>query len=152
MFSGVLGYGLPAARGVCLAERDRGGSRKIICLEGDGSAQFTVQAFWNAAQQKLPVLFIIFRNYEYAVFQSYADFFELESVPGLKIPGVDTEALDKGYGVSGETVCHARLLSEAVKRGLEHDGPYVLRVDILPTSPPLLGQSEPKTQCETLEK
>jgi benzoylformate decarboxylase len=150
MFSGVLGYGLPAACGVCLAERDGGRSRKVICFEGDGSAQFTIQAFWNAAQQKLPILFILFRNHEYAVLQSYADLFELKGVPGLKIPGVDIESLAKAYGVRGETVRDAEFLSDALKRGLEHDGPYVLQIDILPTIPPLLGASGPKTQRETL--
>src|SRR5580658_8054060 len=98
MFSGILGYGLPAACGVCLAERERGGSRKVISFHGDGSTQYTVQAFWNAAQKKLPVLFIVFRNSEYAVLQSYANFFELDDVPGLKIPGIDTTAVAQGYG------------------------------------------------------
>jgi benzoylformate decarboxylase len=152
MFSGILGYGLPAACGVCLAERDRGGFRKVISFQGDGSTQYTVQAFWNAAQLKLPILFIVFRNREYAVLQSYANFFELDGVPGLKIPGIDTAALAEGYGVPGETVNDARLLLGALKRGLEHDGPYLLQVDILATSPPVLGVSGPKTQRETFEK
>jgi benzoylformate decarboxylase len=152
MFSGILGYGLPAACGVCLAERDRGGFRKVISFQGDGSTQYTVQAFWNAAQLKLPILFIVFRNREYAVLQSYANFFELDGVPGLKIPGIDTAVLAEGYGVPGETVNDARLLLGALKRGLEHDGPYLLQVDILATSPPVLGVSGPKTQRETFEK
>jgi benzoylformate decarboxylase len=151
MFSGVLGYGLPAACGVCLAERNSGGTRKVIALEGDGSAQFTIQAFWNASQQNLPILFIVLRNHEYAVLQSYSDFFELQNVPGLKIPGVDIELLARGYGVPGETVADAASLCDAITRGLRHNGPYLLQVDILAVSPPLLGDSGPKTQRETLE-
>jgi hypothetical protein len=33
----ALGYGLPAAGGVALAERDLGTNRKVICLVGDGA-------------------------------------------------------------------------------------------------------------------
>jgi benzoylformate decarboxylase len=152
MSSGVLGYGLPAACGVCLAERDLGNSRKVISFQGDGSSQYSIQAFWNAAQLKLPVLFIIFRNSEYAVLQSYADFFELNGLPGLRIPGVDTEILARGYGVPGETVRDARYLDDAIKRGFDHDGPYLLQVDVLGAHPPLLGESGPRTQRETLAK
>jgi thiamine pyrophosphate-dependent acetolactate synthase large subunit-like protein len=89
------------------------------------------------------------RDHEYAVLQSYASFFELESVPGLKIPGIDIEALAKGYGVRGETVSDARLLGDAIKRGLDHDGPFVLQVDVVEQEPPLMGESGPKTQRET---
>jgi benzoylformate decarboxylase len=150
MFSGVLGYGLPAACGVCLAERDSGGARKVIAFAGDGSSQYGIQAFWNAAQLRLPILFIVLRNHRYAVLQAYAEFFELDGVPGLEIPGIDLEALAAGYGVRGETVREGGQLASAVKRGLAQDGPYLLQVDIEMTHPPLLGGAGPRTQRETL--
>lgn len=43
MSSGVLGYGLPAAVGVALAERDKGGDRKIVCIVGDGAANYVIR-------------------------------------------------------------------------------------------------------------
>jgi benzoylformate decarboxylase len=151
MFSGVLGYGLPAACGVSLAERDAGGSRRVISLQGDGSTQYTIQAFWNAAHLKLPILFIIFCNHKYAVLASYANFFELKQVPGLEIPGIDTVALAKGYGCEGGYVRSPDELESALQRGLAHtDGPYVLQVEILGDAPPLLGDSGPKSQAGTV--
>ena len=62
MSSGVLGYGLPAAVGVALAERDEGTDRKIIAIIGDGAANYVIQALWTAAQQKLDILFVVPRN------------------------------------------------------------------------------------------
>ena len=150
MFSGVLGYGLPAACGVALAQKHSGGQRKVISLQGDGSTQYTVQAFWNAAQQQLPILFVIFRNHEYAVLKSYANFFDLDKVPGLTIPGIDTVSLAKGYGCAGGYVSRPQDLEAAILSGLAHKGPYVLQVDILAMEGPLLGVDGPKTQVETL--
>lgn len=42
-FYGSIGYALPATLGVCRAERDLGTKRRIILVQGDGSAQMTVQ-------------------------------------------------------------------------------------------------------------
>ena len=53
-FSGVLGYGLPAAIGVALAERDLGTNRKVISLQGDGATQYVVQALWNRPGRNCP--------------------------------------------------------------------------------------------------
>lgn len=46
--SGGLGWGVPAAVGIALGDRDRGVSRPVIGLIGDGSTQYSVQAFWTA--------------------------------------------------------------------------------------------------------
>ena len=62
MFSGVLGYGLPAAAGVAFAEREKNSGRKILCLMGDGATQYVVQSFWTIVQHRLPVFFIILKN------------------------------------------------------------------------------------------
>ena len=54
MASGGLGFGLAAAVGVALAKP---GSR-VIGLVGDGSAMYSIQALWSAAQLKLPMTFV----------------------------------------------------------------------------------------------
>ena len=68
MASGGLGYGLPAAVGVALA---RPGAR-VIGLIGDGSAMYSIQALWSAAQLKLPITFVILNNRRYAALQEFA--------------------------------------------------------------------------------
>src|SRR5262249_60560355 len=51
MASGGLGYSLPAAIGMALGR----GERRTVCLIGDGSAMYSIQALWTAAQRKLPL-------------------------------------------------------------------------------------------------
>jgi benzoylformate decarboxylase len=151
MFSGVLGYGLPAAVGVALAERDLGTNRKVISLQGDGATQYVIQAFWNAAQLKLPVLFIILRNHEYGILKSFSEYLVAPGVPGFDLPGIDTVLLAKGYGCDGDYVSKPDELEGAIKKGLEAVGPYVLQVEVDPMVPVLLGKIGPKTQYSTIE-
>jgi benzoylformate decarboxylase len=150
-FSGVLGYGLPAACGVALAERDLGTNRKVISLQGDGATQYVVQAFWNAAQQKLPILFIIFRNHEYNILKSFAEYLVAPNVPGFDLPGIDTVQLANGYGCDGSYVSKPGELEAAIKKGFAADGPYVVQVEIDPATPALLGKVGPKTMHSAIE-
>src|SRR5258708_4303201 len=58
MASGGLGYSLPAS--VCMA-LGRPGIR-TVCLIGDGSAMYSIQALWTAAQRKLPLTVVVSNN------------------------------------------------------------------------------------------
>ena len=146
MFSGVLGYGLPAAVGVALHERDIASGRKVICLLGDGATQYVVQTFWNAAQLKLPIFFVVLRNRKYDILDSFSNYLEAPDVPGFDITGIDTLKLAEGYGCAGAQVSAPDELEAAIRKGMNATEPYVLQVDILASEPPLLGQVGPKTQ------
>ncbi len=136
--SGSLGWNLPASVGIALAERDSGRNRPVVAIIGDGSMQYSVQGLWTAAQQGLPILFVIPRNGEYAILKSFAVLEETPGVPGLDLPGLDTVAIAKGYGCEAirvETVDEVRkVCAEAFKRS----GPTLIEVPIVPTIPPLL--------------
>ncbi|MDB5917737.1 MAG: benzoylformate decarboxylase [Massilia sp.] len=136
--SGVLGYALPAAAGVALAERDRGSGRKVICLLGDGAAQYTIQGLWNAARLRLPILFVVLRNREYAILKSFAEMEETPAVPGLDLPGLDCVRLAEGYGCAAGRVDDPEALADALRDGLARAGPYLLEVAIDAEVPPLL--------------
>jgi len=138
MTSGVLGYGLPAAIGVALLERDRGSTRKVICILGDGAAQYVIQGLWTAAQLKLPILFIVLRNHEYAILKSFAEQQETPRVPGLDLPGIDCVKLAQGYGCSADRVMESSALTDALREGLNNASPHVLEVAIDPKVPPLI--------------
>ena len=60
---GAIGQGLPVATGAAVACPDR----KVINLEADGSAMYTVQALWTQAREGLDVTTIVFNNRSYAV-------------------------------------------------------------------------------------
>jgi benzoylformate decarboxylase len=149
LFSGVLGYGLPAAIGVALAEKDRGSKRKVIALQGDGATQYVIQSFWNAAKEDLNILFIILKNREYNILKSYGKYLDAQGVPALNITGIDTVMLAKGYGCEGSYVSKPDQLEDALKAALSHQGPFVLQVEVDPASPPLLGKDGPQKQKES---
>jgi len=50
--AGGLGFAMPAALGVQLAEP----SRRVIAVIGDGSANYSITALWTAARYKIPVV------------------------------------------------------------------------------------------------
>ncbi|MGY4303635.1 benzoylformate decarboxylase [Bradyrhizobium sp. USDA 4369] len=61
--SGGIGWGLPAAVGVSLANPDR----PVVCYSGDGSAMYSIQALWTAAHHRLPLSVVIVNNGGYRI-------------------------------------------------------------------------------------
>ena len=54
-----MGYGLPAAIGLCIA----GGRRSTVCLEGDGSIMMNLQELQTIVTNRLPIkIFLITQN------------------------------------------------------------------------------------------
>ncbi|MCF8093491.1 MAG: 5-guanidino-2-oxopentanoate decarboxylase [Desulfotignum sp.] len=69
---GTLGYAIPAAIGACLADP----GRRVVCITGDGGAQFTLPEMMTAKDENLPVVFLIWNNFgfkEIAGAMSHAD-------------------------------------------------------------------------------
>ena len=60
---GAIGGGIPLAVGAAIACPDR----KVINLQADGSAMYTVQGLWTQARENLDVTTIIFSNRTYAI-------------------------------------------------------------------------------------
>ena len=90
MCSGGLGHSLPAAVGVAMAPANAG--KRVIALIGDGSAMYSIQALWSAAQLQLPITFVIVKNRRYAALQEFAPTFGFEH--GAKLEGCDLPDLD----------------------------------------------------------
>ncbi|MGQ3674832.1 benzoylformate decarboxylase [Xanthobacter sp. TB0139] len=136
--SGGLGWNLPASVGIALGERDTGRHRPVLMVVGDGSFQYSVQALWSAAQNNLPIVFIVMRNGQYGILKSFARLEETPGVPGLDIPDIDIVSLARGYGCAAERITNLDTLKAQVKAGFSGAGPVVLEVPIAPTIPPLI--------------
>ena len=67
--SGGLGFGISAAVGVQLAQP----GRPVVCVLGEGSAQYGITALWTAVAYKAPVTFLVLRNDEYGILKWFAD-------------------------------------------------------------------------------
>jgi benzoylformate decarboxylase len=136
--SGGLGYGLPAAVGIALGERDTGTDRPVVAVIGDGSFQYSPQALWTAAQLRLPVVFVVPVNEQYAVLKSFAALEDRPGVPALELPGLDTPGIARGYGCRAARVGTADEFADAFTEALAADAPTVLAVPIRDEVPPLL--------------
>ncbi len=127
MASGGLGFSLGAAIGIALAEREK----RIIALIGDGSAMYAIQGLWSAAQNRLPIVFIILNNRRYAALEEFKDHFQIEHIVGTQLPDIDFVTIAKGQGVPGRRVERARDLASALRDALKHEhGPILLEVAI----------------------
>ena len=129
MCSGGLGYGLPAAVGVALAKR----GRKVIGLIGDGSAMYSIQALWSAAQLQLPITFIILKNRRYAALQEFAPTFgfdEGDKLEGTDLPDLDFLALARGQGCDAVRVSDAAELPDVLRQALAHPRAILVEVDV----------------------
>jgi acetolactate synthase-1/2/3 large subunit len=60
---GSIGLGIPLATGAAIACPDR----KVLCIQGDGGAMYTLQSLWTQARERLDVTTVIFANRSYAI-------------------------------------------------------------------------------------
>jgi benzoylformate decarboxylase len=130
---GGIGWGLPAALGIKLAQP----SRPVVALVGDGSAMYTNQAFWTAAHDSIPVVYVIFNNASYRILKqrtlALKGFSAIDDrYVGMDLvnPAIDFVGLARSLGVPGELVEKTPDIQPALKRGLASGGPYLVDVRI----------------------
>ncbi|MBA2441819.1 MAG: benzoylformate decarboxylase [Rubrobacter sp.] len=134
--AGGLGYAMPAAVGIKLAEPER----PVVCTIGDGSAMYSVQALWSAAQYGANVVFFVVNNRGYSILKGFKEALGAGGpVPGLDLPDLDVTRIAGGFGCAGETVGEPGELPPALERAMNAGRPYVLEVLVDRTVPPLLG-------------
>jgi benzoylformate decarboxylase len=137
MASGGLGYSLPAAVGMALGRP----ASRIVCLIGDGSAMYSIQALWTAAQRRLPITVVIINNSGYGAMRSFSQVMQVRNVPGLDLPGLDFVKLAEGMGCDAVRVSKATELPSALARGLSHDGVSLVEVMVDSAVPLLYAQT-----------
>jgi benzoylformate decarboxylase len=124
MASGGLGFGLPAAVGIALG---RPGVRTVGVI-GDGSAMYSIQALWTAAQRKLPLTVVVINNQGYGAMRSFSQVMQVRNVPGLDLPGIDFVKIAQGMGCDAVRVTKSSELAAALQRGLAHDSVSLIEV------------------------
>jgi benzoylformate decarboxylase len=125
--NGVLGFGLPTAVGLQLANP----GRKVVCPVGDGSIQYSIQALWSAVQYDAAVLFIVLRNGDYTALKSFCDFTKVgRNVPGMDIPGIDMVKIAEGYGMAAREVGRPEDLERVLKEEFAAKGPRLISVNV----------------------
>jgi benzoylformate decarboxylase len=128
--SGGIGWGIAAAVGVQIAHP----ARRVVAVIGDGSAMYSITALWSAANQKLPVVFIIANNAGYQILKIRLKLFHGNDTPiGMDFndPAMDIAAIARGFGVAAERVDTAAGFDGALDKALaKTDGPSLIEVMI----------------------
>jgi len=125
---GGLGYGLPAAIGVQLAEPDR----PVVCVIGEGSIQYAVQGFWTAAAYQVPVTFLVLRNEEYAILKWFAQIEAVTGAPGLDLPKLESAAIAQGYGIEARRADAVDELRESLADAIGASEPRLVEARVAP--------------------
>ena len=122
---GALGYGIPAAIGAALAKPDS----PVICITGDGGAQFTLPELMVAAEEKLPIICVVWNN------RGYREIATAMQEEGVAVIGCDPTPPD--FGAIAEA-CGMRIfrcgtdskdICDALIRAHSENGPVIVEID-----------------------
>jgi acetolactate synthase-1/2/3 large subunit len=124
---GAIGFGMPCATGAAIG----GGGRRVLSIQADGSAMYTVQALWTQAREGCDVTTVICDNGAYRILG-----YELTRagvVPGPRAesmvslaPALDWVALADGMGVPAVAVEDVESLMTEVTRANGEPGPRLI--------------------------
>ncbi|MDP1839757.1 MAG: thiamine pyrophosphate-binding protein [Reyranella sp.] len=132
---GGIGQGLAGAIGVAVAQPER----PVLCLSGDGSSMYSIQALWTAAHHDLAIVFVILANREYRVLKhnidAYRARFDVKSNKpymhmDLGSPTMGFVDMAKGMGVAGTYVSKADDIKEAVAAAFKTGKPHLIEIEI----------------------
>ena len=128
---GAIGQGVPLATGAAVACPHR----KVVCLQGDGGAMYTLQALWTQARERLDVTTVIFANRSYAILNV-----ELARVGArnagpkalsmldLHNPELDFVRLAEGMGVEASRAETIEAFDSQFEAAMRRRGPRLIEV------------------------
>ncbi|MEQ8506158.1 MAG: thiamine pyrophosphate-binding protein [Rhodospirillales bacterium] len=125
--SGGIGWGLPAAVGVQIAQPDR----PVVAVIGDGSTMYSVQALWTAAAMNLPLTYVIANNGGYRIIkQRLKSFHGSENYIAMDFvnPPIDFVAVASGMGLTAERITDPARVRPALNEAIANPGPNLLEI------------------------
>jgi len=126
---GAIGQGLPVATGAAIACPDR----RVLALQADGSAMYTLQALWTQAREGLDVTTVIYNNASYEILKVELDRVGVSeagdrarALYDLGRPRLDFVALARGMGVPATRAETAEQFTRHLERALAEPGPTLI--------------------------
>ncbi len=132
---GGIGQGLAGALGVQVAQPDR----RVVCISGDGSAMYSIQALWTAAHVGLPIVFVILANREYRVLKHNIDVYRMRfgitsqepyAHMDLGEPRLGFVEMAQGMGVAGTRVTKPDEIGPAIAAAFKTGRAHVVEVAV----------------------
>jgi benzoylformate decarboxylase len=125
--SGGLGFGLPGAIGVSLAQP----GRPVVAAIGDGSAMYSVQALWTAAHLKLPITYLIINNRSYRIIKErLVASRRSDRFVGMDLrdPEIDFVSVAEGLGMQAQRISDPREISSVLNKAVRSGAPNLVEV------------------------
>jgi benzoylformate decarboxylase len=130
---GTLGWGMPAAVGVSLAND----KAPVLCVVGDGSALYSPQALWSAVHEKTPVVFVVLNNGEYGILKEFMlnqpqynaqkhGFLAMD----IRDPRIDFQLLAASMGVPAQKIGSKTEISGAVESALASGKSQLIEIPV----------------------
>ncbi|HEX7405416.1 MAG TPA: thiamine pyrophosphate-binding protein [Candidatus Nanopelagicaceae bacterium] len=119
-----LGYSLPAAIGVAMANRDR----RTIVLTGDGALGYSVGEFATVLELQLPITVIVLNNRSLGWIRWYSRINFDSGWQKDDFADIDYSAVAKAYGWSAERIVDPSQLASAIKQALNSKEPSLLDI------------------------
>ncbi|MBI3369552.1 MAG: hypothetical protein HY021_14220, partial [Burkholderiales bacterium] len=128
---GAIGDGLPVATGAALGAQGR---RRVISLQADGSAMYSLQSLWTQARERLPVTTILLNNRKYNIL--IGEYEGVGATPGptamsmldLGNPDLDWVKLANGLGVEAARATTLDALADLMRRSFRQAGPFLIEL------------------------
>src|SRR5690606_37293799 len=125
---GAIGQGLPLATGAAIGAP----GRRVVCLQGDGSALYTVQALWTQARERLDVTTVMLANRRYAILDK-----ELAAVGGrpgpasnalfdIADPAIDWVRIANGFGIEAACAETMESFADLFTAANARQGPFLI--------------------------
>jgi acetolactate synthase-1/2/3 large subunit len=129
---GAIGCGIPLATGAAIGA----GGRRVINLQADGSAMYTVQGLWTQARERLPVTTVIISNRSYAIL--LGEYRNVGANPGrtamdmmdLGNPNIDWVRIANGMGVEAAKTATLEGLSDLMRQSFAQNGPFLIELEV----------------------
>ena len=133
LLGGAIGSGMPMATGAALST---GGQRRVINLQADGSAMYTLQALWTQARERLPVTTVLLNNRSYKIL--LGEYQNVGATPGptamgmldLGNPNLDWVRLAGGQGVEAARAHTLEACADLMAASFRQPGPFLIELMI----------------------
>jgi acetolactate synthase I/II/III large subunit len=128
---GSIGYGLPVCLGASIACPDR----KVVGLQADGSAMYTVQALWSMARENIDVTVVLLNNSSYNIlnvelYRTRAGEPNAKTLSMLDLsnPTIEWVKIAQGMGVSATTANTVAEFDQQFSQAMDTPGPHLIEV------------------------
>ncbi|VTU28625.1 Putative acetolactate synthase large subunit IlvX [Variovorax sp. PBS-H4] len=128
---GAIGDGLPVATGAAIGAGRR---RRVISLQADGSAMYSLQSLWTQARERLPITTVLLNNRKYSILiEEYKNVGAKLGTTAMNMldlgnPSLDWVKIANGLGVEAAKATNLEQLADLLNQSFKDPGPFLIEL------------------------